>query len=244
VAFGTPTEVDTIGVLLGGSTTLTATAFDVLTSTDGASWTTAQSLPSATYAPGQWTYFDLSPTLVSPYVRLQLTGTNPLTLNQLNFGLANSIDIPLGVENIDSYYNLPNKQFRSDRPNTVYEDRRVAGPTLKLWPTPSIQAFYNGTVTALLRRQIQDPGQMSNKMEVPSRWLEALQWRLAVTIMDEIPPALLGQVEPKTALELQSNQQRYTRVSAAATKAEALAWGEERVRAPIRLTPSISPYTR
>jgi hypothetical protein len=246
VNFTTDTEVNTIGVLLGGSASIT-TALRLNVSVDGATWTLKKTLPETTFVPGTWAYFDLDPSFLTQYLQIEYFASNSWTLSALNIGFANAIDTPLGVENIDSYYNLPNRQFRSDRPNTVYVDRKVAGPTLRIWPVPSVPAFYNGTVTALLRRYIQDPGQMTNAMEVPARWLEALQWRLAVRIMDEIPEEMAyGQQShgELTAIKLQDRQQRYQRVTANTEKAEMLAWSEERTRGPIRLTPSISPYTK
>jgi hypothetical protein len=235
VDFGSETEMDTVGVLLGGSSPITA-ALQIKISVDGSTWTTFQTLDSATYTPGQWTYFDLNPTLSAQFVQLVLpSGT--FTLNALNFCLANGNDIPIGPLNIDDYYNLPDKMFRSNQPNSSYLDRQLAQPVLKVWPVLNVQGFYRGTVTALARRYIQDPGELTNDVEVPQRWLEALIWRLASILVHEIPT-------PIEQNALAAWQARVALTDKNRREAELLAWAEERVRAPIRWSPNFSVYTR
>jgi hypothetical protein len=241
VNFTTATEVDTVGVLLGGGSPLTA-ALQVQTSTDGVTFATAQTLASATYTPQQWTYFDLDPSITSQYLRIISPGAGSWTLNQLNYGLANGQDIEIGPLNIDDYYNLPNKQFQSDRPNSGYVDRQIAEPIIKIWPTPDTGAFYNGTVSALTRRYIQDPGSMTNNIEVPIRWYEGVVARLGIRLMDELP-------DPDTSSQasyfsLMAKTQRRQLLEQTASKSEALMWSEERNRSPIRWAPNVRPYTR
>lgn len=244
VNFTSDAEVDTIGVLMGNVTAASAT-LNVQTSTDGTTWTTVQTLPTTTYEPLTWAYFDLDPTITAQYVRLQNPISGTWTLNQLNFGLANGQDIELGQLSLDNYYNLPNKKFQSGRPNSVYIDRQNPVPILRIWPTPNEDAFYNGTVTCVLRRYIQDPGTMTNMLDVPVRWIEAVQWRLAHRIITGIPDELLSGQKPDemTALKLQMKQQIIDRCDANATKAELLAWAEERTRGPIQLYPNLGCYT-
>lgn len=242
VAFGSTMEVDTVGVLLGGSTTLSNVALALQASEDGATWTTVQSLPAATYAPGTWTYFDLNPTLSVPYLQLIYpTLTATLTLQQVNFGLANGQDIEIGPLNIDDYYNLPNKLFRSTQANSAYVDRQRDQPVIKIWPTPNDTAFYNGTISILCRRYIEDPGSMTDSLEIPARWYEGVVSRLAVTLIDTLPPT---DEEKGSQLLMQARMQRRQTMEAVATKSEAMMWAEERTRAPMRWAPDISPYTR
>lgn len=243
VNFTSQTEVDTIGILLGGNTEIT-TELEVLASNDGITFVSVQTLPSATYTPMQWTYFDLDPSLTYQYLRLRYNSADDWTLNQLNFLLANGQDIEAGPLSIDDYYNLPNKQFQTDQPLSCYTDRQVDTPVLKIWPTPNTTAFYNGTITALMRRYIQDPGTLTDTLEVPQRWMEAIIWRLASRLIIEIPDDWTGNISPITQIQLQIRQDRKVTIDTEAAKSEALAWGEERTRGPIRLMPSISPYTR
>lgn len=241
VNFGTASEADQIGILLGGVAPVTA-ALAVLQSQDGNTFTPFQTLPSTTFQPGVWQYFDLQPTFNNVALQVQLPGANPWTLNQINVGLASFADVELGALNKDDYYNLPDRFFQSDRPNSFFQDRLLPVPIIKAWPTPNQNAFYNGYIVAVTRRYIQDPGQMSNGVEVPPRALEALQWRLAQKLIHEIPDETRnGQPSYFT---LMAKQQRIDNVEKNAVKAEALFWAEERERSPIRIYPDISPYTR
>jgi hypothetical protein len=232
VDFGSPTEVDDIGVLLGGVSSLTAAVL-VQTSEDGITYTTSQTLDSTTFQVGKWSYFELNPTISTQYIKIVFpTGT--WALQQMNLCLANNTDIETGPLNIDDYYNLPNRVFRSDRPNSSFFDRTLPTPVLKSWPVLNEQGFYNGTTTVLCRRYIQDPGQLTNDVEVPQRWLEALIWRLASLLIYEVP--VPGQ-------DAQSWKVRADSIEMKAVKAEMIAWSEERVRAPIRWSPNLRPYT-
>lgn len=241
--FGAESTLNTIGVLLGGSVDVTS-SLQVQTSTDGVTWTLNQSLPSTTFAPQVWAYFDLDPIVISQYVRIVNAGVGNLTLNHLNFGFAGGIDTPLGVENIDDYFLLPNRMQQADRPVVVYVDRHVDVPVLKLWQVPNSAAFYAGTVTALARRYMQDPGTLANDLEVPPRWLEAIQWELGHKIISEIPPEIVtGEQVELTALRLQERKDRRELCERMSDKHKMKAWAEERTKAPIRLTPNITPYT-
>lgn len=241
VNFGAATEVDTIGILPGAGGSYT-TGLTVLTSPDGTTYTEAQTIPETTYVAGTWAYYDLNPVVTAQYVRVRLTSSDPWVLNQMNFGLANGYEIPLGPLSQDDYYNLPNKTFPSNQPNSYFDGRTAAGPVLNIWPVPNEGAFYNGTVTALMRRYTQDAGDLTNTLEVPRYWIEAVQWRLAVRILDEMPDDIIPGMASMTETAAMRGQ-RYERVVKNAEKAEAIAWGEERTRAPIRIAPNIRSYT-
>jgi len=248
VDFTTVSILNTIGILLGGSVDV-VTAFQVQTSEDGVTWTTSQLLPETTFTPGHWAYFDLDPSTQAQYVRVNYTGIGTIAINHMQFGLANGIDTPLGVENIDDYFTLPNKAQQSNRPVVAYVDRQITdgidGPILKIWGVPDNSAFYAGTVTALTRRYIQDPGTLRDDLEIPRRWIECVQWTLAEKIMSEIPANILLADPPElTQLRLAERKQRLDLCERRAKEARMLAWSEERTKAPIRITPDISPYTR
>lgn len=246
VNFTSITEIDTVGVLMGGAVTLSNVALQLSASIDGVTFTPIQTLPVATYAPGQWTYFDLNPTLQVQFLRITyVTPTDSWTLNQVQFALANGQDIMNGPLNIDDYYNLPNKQFRSGRPNSSYQDRKVQSPVLKIWPVINVEGFYNGTISCLLRRYIQDPGRLTDIMELPIRWYEAIEWRLASRIIYEIEDPRMKTADAATKqMLMQAKTARMSVCEQQAQRSEGLVWGEERVRAPIRLYPNVAPYTR
>ncbi len=233
-------EIDTLGVLSGGGVPIQGTV-ELYTSPDGVNWTFALQMPTGVFTPGTWTYMDLKPTIVAPFLKISAPTAGSWVVNQFNIGLAYGQDIELGKLNIDDYYNLPDKMFRSDRPNSLYWDRLGDTPQIKIWPTMNTAAFYNGCVSALTRRYIQDPGALAGALEVPARWLEAVQWRLANVLLHEWPedPNVGGNY-----FTLMAKQQRIQMVQQEATKAEALCFAEERTDGPRRWTPDLSPYTR
>lgn len=238
VAFGSSTEVDTIGVL-GGAVAYTA-ALEVQTSEDGLTYTTVQTLPSKLIPAGAWSYQDLSPTITAPFVRVIKPGSATWVVNQFNFGLANWQDILIGPLSMDDYFNQGNRAFRNNQPNSSYLDRQLTKPQIKIWPLLSTQGFYNGCVACLSRRYIQDPGALVDDIEVPQRWLEALQWRLASIIIMEFP---ISEEVKTSPLLMQERQTRMQVISAEAANSERLAWAEERQRSPIRWLPDLTPYT-
>lgn len=242
VSFGSPTEVDTIGIIVGGSTVLADVSLLVQASQDGVTWTAGQALPVATYTPNQWTYFDLNPTITAPFLRVVYpTITAAWTLQQINFGLANGTDIQIGPLNVDDYYNLPNKDFQAPQANSAWTWRNLNQPTIKIWPTVNSTGFYNGTIAALTRRYIQDPGLLTDSLEIPARWLDGVIARLGTSLMDSLP-------QPKAdaaagAWAFQGRSQRRQNLEQVATKFEALLWSEERDNAPMRWAPNIRGYT-
>lgn len=245
VNFTSAIEVDTIGILPGGAISF-STALQIYGSADdGQTYVLLQTLPTATYTPGTWVYFDLDPSLTLQYIKVVNPTSGSWTVNQMNFGFANGQDIEAGLLSIDDYYNLPDKQQQGDRVVSVYIDRQLQGPVLKCWQVPNVAAFYNGTMAFLTRRYIQDPGAMTNNLEVPQRWYEATIWRLASRLIDELPnDARVDEESQATFFAMQLRAARADRIETQATKSEALAWGEERTRGPIRLHASISCYTK
>ena len=241
VNFSGAQELDTIGVLWGGSTPVT-TSLQVYTSPDSITWTLLKALDSATYTPGIWTYFDLNPPAMTQYVQVVYPTTGSWLINQMNFGLANGSDIMLGDLNIDDYYNLPNKKQQGDRAVSAFVDRKVNYPVLKIWQTLNPSGFYNGTVTALVRRYIQDPGSMTNAMELPQRGIEALIWRLAQRLVYELPER--QDTQSANPITVMQKGQRIQMIEQNAMKAEMLFWAEERAHGPIRIMPNLRPYTR
>lgn len=238
--FSSPTEVDQIGILQGGSSVLTL-ALQVQISPDGTNWTTVQTLPSATFTPGMWTYLECNPAVTAPFVRVINPTPGSWTVNNVLFGLSGWFDVKIGPLNIDDYYNLPNRWQQGQQAVSAFVDRQINAPVIKIWDTLNVNGFYNGTVTALVRRYIQDPGAMFNLIEIPQRGIEALTWRLASSLLDEIQDSTNSQ---QSFITVQVKQAKAQRIEQRAAKEEALFWSEERNRSPINIAPDISPYTR
>ena len=150
------------------------------------------------------------------------------TLNQTQVLLANTPnEIPMARLNRDDYVNLPNKAFEG-RPLQFWVDRLLNNPVLYLWPVPSAQ-FVTAQVVVWVKRYIMDVGTMTQEIEVPQRWYDAIVYLLASRLAEETPT-----VDPQMIAILDQKAQR------SLLEAE----NEERDDSPIYLTPNIAVYTR
>ena len=194
-------------------------------SDDGAIWTTIQTeTPTATA--GQWTWFDLDSSVAARYFRVRAT-SGTLSFSQIY--LANTpTEIPLARMNRDDYTNLPNKAFQSDRPLQYWFDRQVNNPIMHMWPVPN-EAATVCQIVVWRQRYIMDVGTMTQDVEVPQRWLEAIVSGLAAKMaleLTEVDPSLIPILDQKAAISLNIAQM------------------EERDNSPMMIAPNISPYTR
>ena len=130
--------------------------------------------------------------------------------------------------NRDDYTNLPNKAFQNNRPLQFWFDRQVNNPIMHLWPVPNDAA----TVCQIVvwrQRYIMDVGTMTQDVEVPQRWLEAIVAGLAAKMaleLVEVDVNLIPILDQKAASTLYIAQM------------------EERDNSPMMIAPNISPYTR
>lgn len=194
------------------------------TSNDGITWTTRYTLPTVTLADREWYYFPVDPSPGYNNFRLRSTGVTTFSLRALAFTYTQQ-DIPLARLNRDDYWNLPNKQFQSDRSLQYWFDRLIT-PQMYLWPIPNndFQAFQ-----LLIEKQIQDVGDLSNELYLPNRWIAAVQKLLSHQMSLQLPGIDMARIQ---YLDGQANYWL--------AQAEA----EERDKSPIMLTPNVSYYTR
>ena len=221
VDFTDATFVTTVGVLWSAA----SVPIVLERSDDNVTWVTVQSeTPSATA--GQWTWYDLDSSVASRYFRVRATSG---TLGFSQIYLANTpTEIPLARMNRDDYTNLPNKSFQSNRPLQYWFDRQVNNPIMHLWPVPNAQAE---TYQIVLWRQryIMDVGTMTQEIEVPQRWYDAIVALLAA----------------KLALEyVEVDAQMVPILDAKAKEALYFAQQEEQDNSPIMIAPNIAMYTR
>jgi hypothetical protein len=194
-------------------------------SDDNIIWTTIQTeTPTATA--GEWTWFDLDSSVAARYFRVRAT-SGTLSFSQIY--LANTpTEIPLARMNRDDYTNLPNKAFQNNRPLQFWFDRQVNNPIMHMWPVPNNAA----TVCQIVvwrQRYIMDVGTMTQDVEVPQRWLEAIVSGLAAKMaleLTEVDVGLIPILDQKAAISLNIAQM------------------EERDNSPMMIAPNISPYTR
>jgi len=194
-------------------------------SDDGVTWVVVQTeTPSATA--GQWTWFDLESSVATTFFRVRATSG---TLSFSRVYLANTpTEIPLARLNRDDYTNLPNKSFQSNRPLQYWFDRQVQQPIMHLWPVPNQEAeVYQ--IVLWRQRYIMDVGTMTEEIEVPQRWYEAivamLAARLALEYL-EVDPSMISMLDAKAKESLYFAQQ------------------EERDNSPMMILPNIAMYTR
>ena len=225
VDFGTATVVRSIGImpyLPSGNATW---SYALECSSDGATWIAVQTQTAVAVTDMQWIWADLDPGLVYRYFRVRATGGTTLALRQ--FALGNvTTEIQMSRLNRDDYTNLPNKGFTANQPFQFWFNRTIPQPQLILWPVPS-NAFIQMVVW--YSRQIDDIGALSNQIEVPQRWFEAVQMMLSHRMAMSLPGVQMDRI-------------LYCEKMAAQYLAEAEE--EERDKSPIYVAPNISVYTR
>jgi len=219
--FPADTQVTTVGIEWSGA----STAYALETSSDGVVWVTVATEDNPNAVANDVTWVDIQGSLATTYFRVRaITGT----LNQTQVLLANMPnEIPMARLNRDDYVNLPNKTFEG-RPLQFWCDRQLNNPVLYLWPVPSAQ-FITAQVVVWVKRYIMDVGTMTQEIEVPQRWYDAIVYLLAARLAEETPTvdpqmiAILDQKAQRSLLEVE---------------------GEERDDSPIYMTPNIAVYTR
>ena len=170
-----------------------------------------------------WT--DIDPGANVNYYRIQAFNGTTLALRELYFG-NNSREIQMSRLNRDDYTNLPNKNFTANQPYQYWFDRNIPVPNIYLWPVPS-DAFVQMTVW--YSRQVMDVGALTDQLEVPERWYEAVIMNLAHRMSLELPQVPMDRVvylEKMAAQYLNEAEQ------------------EERDKSPIYFAPNISVYTK
>lgn len=221
VEFDSASTVSTVGVLWGpsGSVPLTLQVSD-----DDVTWTSLQTVDPSGVA-GGWTWVDIDVATEGLFFRVLATGT--LDYTQIYLG-RNPTEIPMARLNRDDYTSLPDKTVQSSRPLQYWFDRQVRQPIMHLWPVPSASAI-TSLVVLWRHRHIMDVGSLTQEIEVPQRWYEALVAGLAAKLVYEISEA---DMNVASILEGKATQALY--------KARA----EERDNSRVNMTPNISAYTR
>ena len=219
--FTSTTPVTTVGILWSAP----AVPVEFARSNDGVTWTIIQAeVPQA--SAGEWTWYDLSSVVATTYFRVRAT-SGTLGFSQVYLGNTPT-EIPLARLNRDDYTNLPNKQFQSNRPLQYWLDRQSLSPVMNLWPVPNIAATVM-QVVVWSHRHIMDVGTMTQELEVPQRWYEAIVSMLAAKLAMEY-------VEVDASLIPMLDQK--------AQQALYIAQAEERDNSPMMIAPNIAVYTR
>jgi len=140
---------------------------------------TLVSVNSDSYVAGLWYWFDLPVATADTY--FGVTGASP---GIQDIGVVILLrDLPMTPINRDTYMSLPNKAQQS-RPSVNYWFEKKLSPQNTLWPVPNNNVDH---LTLMRHRQVQDVGTLSQQIEVPSRWLEAITWQLSLRLAFELP---------------------------------------------------------
>lgn len=221
VEFSSATQVSTVGILWSAA----AVPVEFSRSDDGVTWEIIQSeVPTA--SAGDWTWYDLNSSVSASYFRVRAT-SGSLGFSQIYLGNTPT-EIPLARLNRDDYTNLPNKSFQSNRPLQYWLDRQSLSPVMNLWPVPNAAATVM-QVVVWAHRHIMDVGTMTQELEVPQRWYEAIVSMLAAKLAMEyveVDQGIVPMLDAKAGAALYQAQQ------------------EERDNSPLNIAPNVSAYTR
>jgi hypothetical protein len=228
VFYGTdnPIYAGSIGFLpyiAGGGSAEWSITFEY--SVDGITWNTLDNLGTITVTDNDWVWTDIDPGQSVMYYRIRAYGGTTLALREWYVG-NNSREIQMSRLNRDDYTNLPNKNFTANQPYQFWFDRTIPQPKVYLWPTPS-DPFIQMTVW--YQRQIMDVGALTDELEIPQRWYEAIQFMLAHRMSLELPQVAMDRIG-----YLEKMAEKYL------FEAEQ----EERDKSPIYFAPNISVYTK
>ena len=228
VFYGTndPIYAGSIGILpyvAGGGSALWSVIYEY--STDNITWNTLDDLGQVLVTDNQWIWTDIDPGQNVEYYRVRVYAGTTMALRELYIG-NNSRELQMSRLNRDDYTNLPNKNFTANQPYQFWFDRTIPVPKIYLWPTPS-DAFVQMTVW--YSRQIMDVGALTDELEIPQRWYEAIIMNLAHRLSLELPQVPMDRVQ-------------YLEKMAAQYLNEAEQ--EERDKSPIYWAPNISVYTK
>jgi hypothetical protein len=194
-------------------------------SADGTTWSTLVDLGSVAVVNNEWIWTDIVAGQTVQYYRVRAYNGTTLVVREVYFG-NNSTEIPMARLNRDDYTNLPNKNFTANQPFQFWFDRTVPKPSIYLWPVPS-DTFVQ--MTLWYSRQVMDVGALTDELEIPQRWYEAVVSMLAHRMAMELPGVAvdrIGYLEKMADKYLFDVEQ------------------EERDKSPIYYAPNISVYTR
>lgn len=223
VEFDTATQVTTVG-LLPDATAALDLVFE--RSDDGLVWTQVDATGEVAATDEEWLWWDIDGNEAALYFRVRETGGATLTARELFIGNT-PLEIPLGRLNQDDYTAFPNKTFQG-QPLQYWLDRARDQPVMNTWPVCS-NAYRYSQFTVWRQRYIQDVGTLTESLDIPQRWFDAivddLAWRTARD-HPEVP------------------DERMAVLRALAAESYNAAYAEERDNSPMRLAPAITAYTR
>lgn len=183
ISFDSDQTITTIGLLPGTAGTWN---FVYEISQDGVVWFTVDTFTAEAVLARVWLWNDYQITRwpYYSYARLRATGGTALDVAEFFVGNTPSA-IPMSPLNKDDWFALPNKSFQG-RPVQFWQDMRRDYPILNLWPVPDEAANFK-VVEAQTHMMIEDVGTLTQTLDIPNRWYNAIIWTLAEAVADEMP---------------------------------------------------------
>lgn len=193
-------------------------------SPDTITWTTIQTIPQFSAAAGTQQWLDITNSTAARAFRVRETvlPTDNMSASTWNFG---PNDILMAKLNRDQYFLMPNKSFQSTRSLQYWYDKQVV-PQLWLWPAPTDTT---ASIVLWYTSHIQDPGALTNTLQIPIRWQNGIIWLLAAYMANELPDVAPDKLKLCMSMSGQA--------------LEAAEDGESD-GSPIQFDPGIMPYTR
>lgn len=151
-------------------------------SQDAAIWVNILTIPPQTFTTGIATWFDIPAPINARYYRVRETGNQTLNIQEIYF-TNNIFDLPISQVSRYIYYTYPTKQLVG-RPSVYYLDRQII-PVLNIWPTPSNQY---SCLQYTYEQIMQDAGNYTNFLQIPSRFYPALIWGLSYNLAIKYSP--------------------------------------------------------
>lgn len=220
VEFAERTNVTQFGLLFS---TLPTDPVEFQKSADGITWETIYTV-SVDQLPEVNVYGWYTLTQQAEEYQYRVISTN-LGIAQ-DLYLTNTVrEINITPFNRDDYASQPNKTFLSEIATNYYFEKLI-DPQITLWPVPNDPIRY---LHLYRYRQVQDIGTLTEEIEIPSRWYEAISWHLALRLAFEIPGIEQG---------------RRAEVAQMANSMVIEVEGGETDNAPVFLAPNIRGYTR
>lgn len=221
---GETQQIALIGLLAGSTTSYTLL---VEISNDNATWTTVLAPGAVDYVAGEWHWYAIEPTgFAARYIRVRETAGGTLSFAEISLA-AQWNDLQISRMNQDDYFAIPNKRSVGD-PRQYWFDRQIT-PRVRTWPVA--RSTFN-LLAPLVHRHIEDPGQLTNTLNIPVRWNQAIITMTAFIAFLELPKKVIDMARYELLKE----------EAAAISLPDAEA--EEQDDSPMTITPQIGVYTR
>lgn len=237
------TQIDTVAITWNGP----PAPISVVSSPDGVKWQTLKNVyPNVQGSPSSIAANSANPTVIydigsgpiNQFYNIVPTATptnqpgpfatgTPLNIASVSWNQTLS-EVPMAPFSRDDYSYLAQQSF----PGTPYQfwlNRQQPLPIMKVWPVPSAADAAVKCVHIYREKQLDDLTDFKQRVAVPQRWLSCIIDGLAYRMSKVVP-----EVDPKLGALLKADF----------LDSFNLARGAEREKAPMRIIPQISRYTR